>query len=76
MDKLNLVRWLKAMLKRDTNDTHVVEIEIYDNGRLVASAERKYVYDFRPSRFEAMKIANSYISEQYSLERRKMKGRA
>jgi hypothetical protein len=79
MKKINLIKYIKSFFRRRVKEDHVIEVVIYDNGRIVEQHEVITSEDANlniPIRFVALRFANSKISDAYGLERRRMKGRA
>ena len=79
MKKTNLIKYIKSFFRRRVKEDHVIEVVVYDNGRIVEQHEVITSEDANlniPIRFVALRFANSKISEAYGLERRRMKGRA
>ena len=79
MKKINLIKYIKSFFRRRVKEDHVIEVVVYDNGRIVEQHEVITSEDANlniPIRFVALRFANSKISDAYGLERRRMKGRA
>ena len=79
MKKTNLIKYIKSFFRRRVKEDHVIEVVVYDNGRIVEQHEVITSEDENPDlpiRFVALRFANSKISDAYGLERRRMKGRA
>ena len=79
MKKINLIKYIKSFFRRRIKEDHVIEVVVYDNGRIVEQHEvitSEYENPNLPIRFVALRFANSKISDAYGLERRRMKGRA
>ena len=79
MKKTNLIKYIKSFFRRRVKEDHVIEVVVYDNGRIVEQHEvitSEYENLNLPIRFVALRFANSKISDAYGLERRRMKGRA
>ena len=79
MKKINLIKYIKSFFRRRVKEDHVIEVVVYDNGRIVEQHEvitSEYENLNLPIRFVALRFANSKISDAYGLERRRMKGRA
>lgn len=79
MKKTNLIKYIKSFFRRRVKEDHVIEVVVYDNGRIVEQHEVITSEDANlniPIRFVALRFANSKISDAYGLERRRMKGRA
>ena len=79
MEKTNLIKYIKSFFRRRIKKDHVIEVVVYDNGRIVEQHEvitSEYGNPNLPIRFFALRFANSKISDAYGLERRRMKGRA
>ena len=80
MKKINLIKYIKSFFRRRVKEDHVIEVVVYDNGRIVEQHEViTSEYETPPNlpiRFVALRFANSKISDAYGLERRRMKGRA
>ena len=79
MKKTNLIKYIKSFFRRRVKEDHVIEVVVYDNGRIIEQHEVITSEDANlniPIRFVALRFANSKISDAYGLERRRMKGRA